>query len=192
MKGSYFVFKSVDLLYYSLHKISLNSSGSYIDSPKWLKHKAATINSKNEDKECFKYAITVAFNLEKIKKCHQRISKIKPFIDQYKRKRIEVSSHSKDWKKFKQKNKTIALNILFIPYNTEKIQIAYKSKYNHKRDSQVILLMITNGKKLHYLTVKILSTLLKGITSNHKGDFYCLNCLYSYRTKEKLKKYENV
>ena len=37
-----------------------------------------------------------------------------------------------------------------------------------------------------------LSTLLKGITSNHKGDFYCLNCFHSYSTKEKLKKHEKV
>ena len=37
MKGSKFVFDSVDLLYYTLHKTSLNRSGSYIDSPKWLK-----------------------------------------------------------------------------------------------------------------------------------------------------------
>ena len=36
MKGSKFVFDSVDLLYYKLHKKSLNRCGSYIDSPKWL------------------------------------------------------------------------------------------------------------------------------------------------------------
>ena len=37
-EGSNFVFKSVDLLYYHLHKISLNRGGSYIDSPDWIKH----------------------------------------------------------------------------------------------------------------------------------------------------------
>ena len=46
MSGSEFVFDSIDLLHYNLHKISLNRSGSYIDSPKWLKNKKATINSK--------------------------------------------------------------------------------------------------------------------------------------------------
>ena len=46
MRGSRFVFDSVQLLYYKLHKISLNISGSYIDSPKWLKIKKATINPK--------------------------------------------------------------------------------------------------------------------------------------------------
>ena len=39
---------------------------------------------------------------------------------------------------------------------------------------------------------KKLSALLKGITSNHKGDFYCLNCFHSYSTKNKLKKHKNV
>ena len=52
--------------------------------------------------------------------------------------------------------------------------------------------MITDGKKWHYLAVKSLSALLRGITSNHVGDFYCLNCFHSYSTKEKLKKHEKV
>ena len=33
---------------------------------------------------------------------------------------------------------------------------------------------------------------IKGISSNHVGDFYCLNCFHSYSTKNKLKKYERV
>ena len=60
MKGSIFVFDSVDLLHYKLHGISLNRGGSYIDSPKWLKNKKATINLKNNDYKCFQYSITVA------------------------------------------------------------------------------------------------------------------------------------
>ena len=52
--------------------------------------------------------------------------------------------------------------------------------------------MITDGTKWHYLAVKSLSALLRGITSNHNGDFYCLNCFHSYSTKEKLKKHEKV
>ena len=52
--------------------------------------------------------------------------------------------------------------------------------------------MITDGKKQHYLAAKSLSALLRGITSNHNGDFYCLNCFHSYSTKNKLKKHERV
>ena len=54
---------------------------------------------------------------------------------------------------------------------------------NLKRENQVILLMITDGEKWHYLAVKKLSALFKGITSKHKEDFYCLNCFHSYSTK---------
>ena len=43
-------------------------------------------------------------------------------------------------------------------------------------------MMVTNGEKWHYLTVKNLPGLLREITSTHHGDFYCLNCLRSYRT----------
>ena len=80
-KGSDFAFESVNLLYYSLHKISLNRGGSYIDSPEWLKNKKATINPKNIDNECLKHAIIAALNHEKIKNQPERISNLKPFID---------------------------------------------------------------------------------------------------------------
>ena len=53
--------------------------------------------------------------------------------------------------------------------------------------------MITDGDcNWHYLAVKSISGLLRGITLNHNGDFYCLNCLDSYRTKSKLKKHEKI
>ena len=67
--------------------------------------------------------------MNKLKKNPQRISNIKPFIDQYNWKDINFRSHSKDWKKCESNNKSIALDILYVPHNTEKIRHAYKSKY---------------------------------------------------------------
>ena len=52
--------------------------------------------------------------------------------------------------------------------------------------------MITFFEKWHYLAVKELSASLKGMTSNHKGNFYSLNCLDSYSTENKLKKHKGV
>ena len=53
--------------------------------------------------------------------------------------------------------------------------------------------MLTDGSSnWHYFAIKNLSGLLRGITSNHNGDFYCLNCLHSYRTISKLKKHEKI
>ena len=158
-------------------------------SSEWLRNKKKVIiNGDN----CFQNALDEALNYQNIKKDPQRISKIKPYISQYNWKDIEFPSHQKDWKKFEQNNKAIALNILFVPHNTKTISLAYTSKYNHKCKNQVILLMITYGKKWHYLAVKSLSALLRGITSNNNGDFYWLNCFHSYCTHNKLKKHERV
>ena len=60
--------------------------------------------------------------------------------------------------------------------------------------------MIPNGKgsedksegRWHYLAVKKLSALLRGITSKHHGDFYCLNCLHSFATEKKLELHKKI
>ena len=85
------------------------------------------------------------------------------------------------------------MNILFVPHNEKEICHACISRYNHKRKNQVILLMITDdGEKWHYLAVRSLYALLRGILSSNNGDFYCLNYFHSYRTLNKLKKHERV
>ena len=192
IKGSDFTFDGINYLYYDLNKVSISKGGSYIDSLKWLKNKKSTINPKNNDYKCFQYAITLALNYDKIDRTPQRISKIKPFIENYNWKDIDFPSTRKDWNKFELNNNNITLNILYVPFNTKKIEITYKSKYNLTREEQIILLMKSNGEKWHYLVVKSLSGLFTGVTSNHKEDFYCLNCFHSYRTKNKLDGHKNV
>ena len=98
MKGSSYTFERIDLLEYHLHKISLNRGSSYIESPEWIKNKGVTINPKNtKDNNCFQYAITAALNYQNIDHHPERISKLKPFINNYNWKDIEFPSHSKDW-----------------------------------------------------------------------------------------------
>ena len=81
---------------------------------------------------------------------------------------------------------------MYVPHNTKKICHAYKSKYNSTRENQVILLIITDGEKWHYLAVKSLSALLRGIISKHKEDFYCLTCFRPYTTRNELERHKNV
>ena len=155
----------------------------------WLRSKKeAIINGDND----FQNALDDALNYQNIEKDPQRISKLKPYINKYNWKGIEFPAGSKEWQKFEQNNKTIALNILYVKHNTKKISVVYKSKYNNKHKKQVILLMICDGEKYHYLAVTNLSGLLQGNSSNHEGDFYCLNCFNSYTTKNKLKEHEEI
>ena len=61
VRGSDFIFDSVNLLYYECHKINPNQNGSYIDSLDWFKKQKS--NNKTHE-----YAITVTLNHEEIKK----------------------------------------------------------------------------------------------------------------------------
>ena len=63
IKGSDFIFESVDLLDYKLNRVRLERGRSYIKSPKWLENKKAAINPKNEnDDECLRWSIICALN----------------------------------------------------------------------------------------------------------------------------------
>ena len=81
MRGSEFIFDSINLLYYHLQRISLKRGGSYLDSPKRLKNKKATINLKTNDNDCFQYALTGALNYQNVKSHPERVSNLKPFIN---------------------------------------------------------------------------------------------------------------
>ena len=186
MRGSDFIFDSVQLLYYKCHKINFKRGGSYNDSPDWIKKKKATLNPKNTDDKRFQYVATVALNFGEIKWNSEIVSNIKPFINKYNWEEIKYPSKTDDWKTFKKNNLTVVLNILYI--KDKEIYSAFISKLNSTREKQIILLMIPNEEKegrWHYLAVKKLSALLHRITSKNMGDFYCLNCLHSFRTENK-------
>ena len=187
MKGNSFTFERIDLLEYHLHKISLNRGSSYINSPEWIKNKKVTINPQNtEDNNCFQYAIIAALNYQNINHNPERISKLRQFVNNYNWDNICFPAGHKDYSAFEKNNSDIAINILYVPHNTKQIRQAYISKHNNERDTHVNLLMITDGTgNWHYLAVKSISGLLRGITSNHNGNFYCLNCLHSYITEKK-------
>ena len=69
---------------------------------------------------------------------------------------------------------------------------AYVSKHDSKREKQVILLTIPSGEKWHYLAVKIISALLRGITSKHFGNLHCSNQFHPIRWKNKFDFHKKV
>ena len=68
-KGSEFIFESVELMDYKLHRVRLRRGGSYIKSPEWLANKKATINPKNKnDDECLRRSTISPLNYNEIMK----------------------------------------------------------------------------------------------------------------------------
>ena len=81
---------------------------------------------------------------------------------------------------------------MFCMLKRKKIYPAFVSRHKSNREKQVILLMIRNEQRWHYLAVKKVPALLRGITSKNNDDFYCLNCVHSFRTKSKLQSHKKV
>ena len=100
------------------------------------------------DNRGFEYSIVVALRHNEIKNYPERIQgNHHLFSCDYNCRGIDLSAGIKEWKRFEKNNETIALNILQIAHDEIKITHAYKSKYNHTRKNQVVLLMITDGEK---------------------------------------------
>ena len=109
------------------HDVELKRASSYIDSPKWIKNKKATINLKNlKDSNCFQYVIIAALHYQDINNNPERITKLKPFINNCNWKDIHFPAGPDDRNKFERYNKDAALNILSVPQNKEKRNIQYK------------------------------------------------------------------
>ena len=103
IRGSNFVFESVELMDYKLHRVHLRRGGSYIKSPKW--HKKATINPKNKnDDECLRWSTISALNYNEIMK-----KSLKTYFKKLNMK-IKIFHHSKDTGKIL--NKTMSQSLL--------------------------------------------------------------------------------
>ena len=152
---SEFIPECLKLLYHNFPKIDIRRTESYIMSPDWIINKKATINPKNEkDNKCCQWSIISGLNYNKVKKKYLKK------IENLKRVDLDLLSHERGWENFDQNNTSIALNVLFVSYSSEEIKLAYKSRYNNKIKSHVILLMINDeANNCYYFAVKNLSEL---------------------------------
>ena len=116
IKGSDFVFESVDLLDYKLHRVRLNRGGLDIKSPKWLENKEAIINPENDDDddEYLRWSIISALNYNEIMK-----KEFENIFGKIKHEDKDFSSQKRDWENFEQNNESIALNVLFSSKDSE-------------------------------------------------------------------------
>ena len=147
--------KGVESITYSITKIIVKNT--FIESPEWIKNKKCTINPQNIRNKCFQYSIIISLYNKEIKNNPERISKIEPFINNFNWENINFPPEEQDYKTFEMNNKSIVLNIL--QANEQKISHFYKFEFNKTREKQVILLVINDNEKQHYLPVKRLNGL---------------------------------
>ena len=169
-------------LYINFHKLALTWGGSYTELPKWLKSKKAVINPQNKDEECFKWAVVGALHHEEIKNNPERISLLRSYENQHNWKGLEFPVSIKKIDKFDKNNPGIAVNVLFSNKKSQNIYTACRSECNVKCKKQVNLLVIVNGEKRHYITIKSISRLSSKLNGKTQHAYhYRMNCLNDFR-----------
>ena len=84
LRHSGFRLDEVLFLDVSFHQLNLTRDSSNPPLSSWIANKKAVINPKNEnDKECFKWAVTAALHHKEIKSNPERVSNIKRYVDNY-------------------------------------------------------------------------------------------------------------
>ena len=201
--SSSFTYESVEECNIHFNKIDLRRGATYIESPKWLKPKKATMNPKNpNDVYCFMYAATIALYHDQLGSNPERITeKLSIYTQAFNWDEIDFPASYEDYAIFEKLNEDIALNILYVSFNKKDIHPEYISERNFTTKKQMILLKITDNKdKWHFLAIpsiscedgvkrppKSFSRLMEGIASKSHGDFYCYGCLHSFSTLSTLK-----
>ena len=79
LKNINFLLKGVESIAYSFTKIIVKNT--FVESPDWIKNKRCTINPKNKDNKCFQSSVIISSYHKEIKINPERMSKIKPFIN---------------------------------------------------------------------------------------------------------------
>ena len=173
--NSRYVFDEVLLTNVDFHQLNLTRGYSYLPLPNWLARKKAIMNPKNEDQECFKWAVIAASRWEEISDNPERISKLKRFEKDFDWSGIGCPVSVKDISKFEFR-KQISINLLAI--EGKQIYICRKAG-NHER---IISLIISESNRKHYVTLKSLSRLLSSENTKHKGkEYFCNNCLQGFK-----------
>ena len=165
-------------LYINFHRLVLTRGSSYTELPGWIKSKKAVINPQNKDEECVKWTVIEALRHKDIKHHPERISLLRPYENQYNWKGLEFPVSIKKIDKFEKNNPGIAVNVLFSKKKSQNIYTVRRSEHNVECKKQVNLLMIEEGGKRHYTTIKNISRLLSKLNGKTRRAYhFCMNCL---------------
>ena len=143
----------------------------------------AIINLKNENDECFKWAITRSLNRVE-QKLNVLIKKLREKSEVFNWDGLKFPVNLSDINKFKNHNSSFSVNVL----GYEKLAYPPRlSKHNYKRESTVNLLLISDDTKQHYCWIKYISKLLSLQTyKNSHVRHVCFRCSNTFKTEKSL------
>ncbi len=194
-EGSGWQLYSIVGLDISIVKFKPLSGSGYSKLPSFVAKKKAVTNMKNEDNQCFKWAVTRALN--PVKKNSERITKeLKKQAEEYDWSGITFPTKVKDihiWEK-NNKNK-VNINVFGYDEETKKVYTIRMCDNctSAVLDEETKFISLFLNDDNHYCVVENLSRLVSSQLSNHDHKkHFCLNCMNGFSTNEILKTHQEV
>lgn len=201
MKGSGFKLSTINELVVEVNKYEPLGGSTYIKLPKFLIDKRAIINVKNDDDQCFKWAVLSA--LYPTANHPERLNNYLRYANELNFTGIEFPMKINKIGKFENLNVNISINLYHFDSKAKTVYPLYLTKAIKR--NHIHLLWITEkdadecnksieqnafntSRKAHFCWIKNLSRLINSqISKNNRRSFFCDRCLNHFR---ELHKYE--
>jgi hypothetical protein len=166
------------------------SGSSYIELPKWIYNKKATVNIKNEDQKCFKYCLQYHKHKNEITHHPERVSWYSKWDNDYDFTNIKFPVEVDDIKKFCKQN-NISINLYVV--NEKSIQPYLTCSQDEKKSDHVNLLLMEDNDKSHYVYIKNLPKLVRDqLTKYEHHHFICERCFYHTENVELFRRHQTL
>ncbi len=196
-EGSGWKLYSIKGLDISITKFNPLNGAGHSKLPPFIAKKKAVINMKNEDDQCFKWAVTRALN--PVNRDSERITKeLKDQADKYDWGGITFPTKVKDihiWEK-NNENKT-KINVFGYDEDTQKVYTirmhdgCASTVLGEEKQNKFVSLFLHDDK--HYCVIKNLSRLVSSQLSKKKNKkHFCLNCMSGFGTDKILVAHQEV
>ena len=181
--GSGWQLKKVVKLTITKSRLNPLRGSSHIPLPNKIKNTKALINPKNNDDQCFKYAVTRALN--PVTRDAERISKeLKEQTKKYNWDGIEFPTpcSEKQFKKFEKNNN---VSLLVFGHQQTNIIPLYVPRDRQETVVRLFFQRSKDGLNSHYCVVKNMSRLVASQVSTRKAKKYvCDYCLNSFGSED--------
>lgn len=184
MRGSGFSLSEIDEMLVQVNEFQPIGGSSYINLPAALVKKRAIVNVRNEDNQCFKYAILSA--LYPASRNANRVVNYTPYSNVLIFDGISFPVKVKDITKFEKLNGSISVNVyMYEPKNGGKVLTLRVTK--DVKDNHIHLLILTQNGNSHYCWIKDMSRLLSSqISNNGHRIYFCDRCLNHFVSTHSL------
>ena len=197
--------KSILNLVINIYKYNPMRGSSFIDLPLFIKNKKACINVKNDDDQCFRWAILSALhpNNDNI----NRVGSYVPYKNELNFEGIEFPVDPQKIGKFEKQNE-ISVNVYYLKKKGKIFDILPRHLTSCKKEKHVNLLLVESHYvdededeeetrdsfdivfKNHYVWIKNLSRLCsRQLSARVHKTFICDRCLHYFWTEDKLLKH---